>query len=223
MWGGSGLFACAQSLGRPEPPMPVCYGPAWAPHTRLKQTPLEEGAVCSYRINSMRQGRCMCIKSELMVLRDFHVYVCVLNSFSAPNRQEYACILIVGIVVLLSTPGCHKEIPVHQILAHKLMFKWYRSLTKCGLNVTQISLTEVIAQMIRKQFSCVTDVCVIEINSQTIDVRNWRSHRKYLCKRPQYTKELLPEARCNRCAVQFGNKFPNNKRFVMGSQHPSPN
>ena len=54
---------------------------------------------------------------------------------------------------------------------------------------------EMITQMIRKQFFCVTDVCVCnwKINSQTINVCNWRVCRKYLVKAPNYTREFLPE------------------------------
>ena len=32
------------------------------------------------------------------------------------------------------------------------------------------------------------------INSLTINVCNWRVHRKYLMKAPNYTKEFLPES-----------------------------
>ena len=47
---------------------------------------------------------------------------------------------------------------------------------------------ELITQMIRKQFFCATDVCNRQINSQTFNVCNWRIHRKYLMKGPNYTK-----------------------------------
>ena len=54
---------------------------------------------------------------------------------------------------------------------------------------------EMITQIIRKQFFCVTDVCAIaHINSQTINVCNWHVHWKYVVEAPNYTKEFLPES-----------------------------
>ena len=54
---------------------------------------------------------------------------------------------------------------------------------------------EMITQIIRKQFFCVTHVRTIgKINSQTIDVCDRHAHRKYLTGALNYTKELLPES-----------------------------
>ena len=47
-----------------------------------------------------------------------------------------------------------------------------------------------ITQIIRKRLFCVTHVS----NSETIDACNWRVHRKYLMKAPNYTKEFVPES-----------------------------
>ena len=51
---------------------------------------------------------------------------------------------------------------------------------------------EMITQIIRKQFFCVTDdhddVCNWKINSQTLNVCNWAVHKKYLHRRSNYTK-----------------------------------
>ena len=55
---------------------------------------------------------------------------------------------------------------------------------------------EMITQMIRKQFFCVTDVCVCnwETNSQTIHVCNWPVHGKYVVEAPHYTKKSCQKA-----------------------------
>ena len=38
-------------------------------------------------------------------------------------------------------------------------------------------------------------VCVqLEFNCQTINLCNWRVHRKYLMKAPKYTKQFLPDS-----------------------------
>ena len=43
---------------------------------------------------------------------------------------------------------------------------------------------------------CNRCACNWKINSQTIHMCNWRAHRKYLVKAPNYTKEFLPETPC---------------------------
>ena len=54
-----------------------------------------------------------------------------------------------------------------------------------------------ITQIIRKLFFCVADVRAIgKLFPKTINVCNWRVHRKYLMKAPIFTKEIPARVPC---------------------------
>ena len=55
-----------------------------------------------------------------------------------------------------------------------------------------------IAQIIRKHFFCETDVCACDwkMNSQTLNVCNWRFHRKQLMKGPELHKIIPARKPC---------------------------
>ena len=50
---------------------------------------------------------------------------------------------------------------------------------------------------------------------------NWHVHRKYVMKAPNDTREFLSESLRNRCPVQLGNSFPNNKNVCVIIWAPS--
>ena len=58
-------------------------------------------------------------------------------------------------------------------------------------------------------------VCNWKFNSQTIDVCSWRVHRKYLHKRPNYTKRIPARKSCVTDVLCIGNQFPNNKNVCV--------
>ena len=51
---------------------------------------------------------------------------------------------------------------------------------------------------------CNRCVCNWKMNSQTINVCNWRVHRKYPTKAPNYTKKSCQKTLWNSCPVQLG-------------------
>ena len=72
----------------------------------------------------------------------------------------------------------------------------------CNTPVYYTMGPEMITQIIRKQFLCVTDVCVIEklIPRQLMCVIG-ASTESTLCKRPITQNNSCPNALCNRCPV----------------------
>ena len=74
--------------------------------------------------------------------------------------------------------------------------KYHCARKRCRIHSRSAMRPDMISQIIRKQFFCVTDVCVVKINSQTIHVCNWHVHRKYLVDTPGLHKIIPARKTC---------------------------